>query len=179
MQTDQKDDGELRVQGPDSSGDEGRSDLGKYGPNALAGVILGLGFVTALAFDPGDTTGALRIETSAKLGVIVRQNSFSQEEFFRYLDAMWAGERFKGVVFYEGFVSRNSDFVRTQIAPQNIGVIKYWARRSDYLLVEIQPSQTHRIKREDVKAAGWTWKTEHEFDAIRILIYGLTMLRYR
>ena len=66
-----------------------------------------------------------------------------------------------------------------QIAPENIGILKYWAYTKGVYLEAIQSSQTHKIRREDVKAAGWTWDSEHEFDAIRILIYGLTMLKYR
>lgn len=126
----------------------------------------------ATAFDPGDLTGVCTLGNSSTVQSITKD----QDGLLYALSGANLGV--VAIVFYEGFVSRPAQFARTQIAPQNIGAIKLWARINRFKIVEIQPAQTHKIRREDVKAAGWTWKTEHEFDAIRILIYGLTMVKY-
>jgi hypothetical protein len=171
MQANQKDDGGFSVSGPDRSGDEGRQDLGKYGLVSLANILAESPFNIAFAFDPGDSTGVCALGRSFKC------QTEDQAGLFGALSCTEFG--IPGIVFYEGFVSRPARFSRTQIAPQNIGAIKLWAHLNNFKAVEVQPAQTHKIKREDVRAAGWTWKTEHEFDAIRILIYGMITLRYR
>ena len=131
-------------------------------------------YLCAYAFDPGDSTGMAY--ASYAYGDELSVRTMTQEELITYLDDVASRDT---VVFYETFVSRPALFSRRQVAPENIGVIKLWAHISGAVLLRVSPSETHRIKREDLKAAGWKWSTEHEFDAIRIMVYGLTMLRYR
>jgi len=134
-------------------------------------------YVCAYSFDPGDSTGVTRVQYGPGPGVTIRLWTFSQEEFMEFLSVEPIVDTPR-LLMYESFISRAGLFSRTQVAPEIVGAIKLWAKLGRFSLLSIQPSQTHKIRREDVKAAGWTWKTEHEFDAIRILIYGLTMLRY-
>lgn len=147
--------------------------MGGYGPLALANILYESEFHMAFAFDPGDNTGVIRLGRSS----LIKLQTEDQAGLFSALGCTTFG--ISAIVFYEGFVSRPAQFSRTQLAPQNIGAIKLWAYLNGFKAVEVQPAQTHRIKREDVKFAGWEWNTEHEFDAIRILIHGLLSLRYR
>lgn len=144
--------------------------MGKYGPLFIANALCDTDFVAAFAFDPGDSTGICSIGRSA----LTKISTEDQEGLFTALS--YTQFEIQGIVFYEGFISRPTQVSRTQLAPQNIGAIKLWAHLNRFSRMEIQPSQTHRLKREDVKAAGWTWKTEHEFDAIRIMIMGVLSL---
>lgn len=150
-----------------------RQDVGKYGPLSLANILHDTEFHMAFAFDPGDSTGVCGLGRSS----LFKLQTEDQAGLFGALSCTSMG--IPAIVFYESFVSRPAQFSRTQLAPQNIGAIKLWAHLNGFKAIEVQPAQTHKIRREDVKAAGWIWNTEHEFDAIRILIYGLTMLRYR
>jgi hypothetical protein len=54
-----------------------------------------------------------------------------------------------------------------------------WAYHNRFPMHEVQPSETHRLKRSDMRDAGWTWATEHEFDACCILVCGVLSMLYR
>lgn len=150
--------------------------MGKYGLNNLLTILRDSPYLIACAFDPGDATGFCGIAREAPMGEHTMIITLSQEDLF---DSILRAGGTPTVVFYEDFISRGGSLSRTQLAPQNVGAIKCWARSRGFQSYAIQPHQTHKIKREDVRAAGWTWSTEHEFDAIRIMIFGLTMLANR
>lgn len=147
--------------------------MGKFTPDAIVRMMSFAKFELVYAFDPGDLTGVCRTVPEY---IDTRLLTLSQEELFSYLSSQ---SNYSSVIFYEEFVSRPALFSRRQVAPEIIGAIKYWANIKSFRLIPVQPSQTHRIPRADVKAAGWKWNTEHEFDAIRILIYGMTLQHYR
>jgi hypothetical protein len=128
------------------------------------------------AFDPGDDTGIAQVHYGPGPGCSIEVSTVTQEALFRRL--FLAPSEGVSAAVYERFVQRSTSVSRTQKASECVGAIKMWGQTRGIELLTISPSETHRLKRESM-AAGWKWKTEHELDAIRILIYGLTVLRHR
>ena len=149
--------------------------MGQLSPDTLKSVLSSKVFGRVYAFDPGDSTGICILDQSAP--GIYHVRTVVQQDLFRLLSRY--DTTVPSMIFYESFVSRPVQFARTQLAPQNIGAIQYWAYINDFKTMEIMPAETHRIKREVIRDAGWEWHTEHELDAIRIMVYGMVVLQYR
>lgn len=127
------------------------------------------------AFDPGDSTGI------CYLGHLWREPTFrthtvSQTELHRFLRTREVPS--EGLIVYEDFVSRSSFLSRRQIAPQIIGAVRFWADMNASVEIRVTPSESHRINRSDLKKAEWVWHSEHELDAIRILVCALLKIKY-
>lgn len=131
-----------------------------------------------VAIDPGDTSGVVIWNPRAPEDYKAYTLSYDQ------LMAHMAESR--GPLFYtaetivvEKFLTRpNSHLAREQLAPKLIGAIELRCRISNIKMV-VQCSSTVKpmVDKEQVRAHGFIWKSDHELDAFRHLLYFIVTRR--
>ena len=121
-----------------------------------------------LAFDPGDTTGFIRLNNH---GHYLTGEGYS--DLLNWLKSY--KPPFRTTLVVEQFVTRPGQFAREQIAGKVCGALELFAG-IHHCLFFYQSPQVIKTMLPDVKAlkeGGWSWSTPHELDALRHAIYYL------
>lgn len=121
-----------------------------------------------IAIDPGDTTGFCMLY---ECNPVLRTLNYS--EFLRLLTKN-DGCQYETFVV-EQFVTRPGVFAKTQIAGKVCGALDLYCLQNGLPIIYQQPStiKTMLPDKTALKAAGWSWSTPHECDALRHAIYYL------
>lgn len=122
-----------------------------------------------IAVDPGDKTGVVILGTGIT-------STFHYEEFLSNFATIQGFCNLARPIFVvEQFITRPGSFAREQIAGKVCGACDLYCRQNGLTIVYQSPSNVKSMLPDNkaLKAAGWSWSTPHERDALKHALYFL------